>query len=1257
MKQVNESYFPRGGPKKELTNKRTSLFKKDGHKQKKQIKKKEKEKIVSEEPEQLQVKKIQGLSMNTLVEGMHVIGCVRAVCSEYVSLSLPDGISAQLPMTSVSPAYTQALEELNQKRITHNECPPLSELFQIGEMLCCHISGIEEIGSICPGIYISISPEDVNYGQSHSAVKLGDLLIAAVESREDYGYVMFTGIQGLTTFLKDDEAVKYIESRNHNKPLAIGQVVRCVVTKAVESNSSTFAQLTANPDVVSGSILKSDVTVEKLLPTTRVNVIVKNVESDGLEVKVLGCPTAHLCYITSSHLESCRSQPEHYSPGTKLTATVLYVLLPTKIVFLSLRKELNGIIEQKLGYGCIIDSAKVAAVTIAGIYVRFRNKEDEFKGFISLKHIDGSVGLEELSVKYPVGTELQTRVLNFEPIEQMYICSLEQSFINEKYLTLTDVHVGDIVECTVKKVESAGAKLSLGRLSAFVPAVHVSNFPIKCIETKLTVGQQVKARVWSISEVRNSVIVTLKETLVNNELLVSYEQAREGDQYYGVIRNLCQNGFNVSFCDEVCGFLPSKYIGYAADITKDFVQGQLVKCYILDVDLLNRKLTLGFVNKSQTDQTNSAYIVTQYSWFKRINKRKVTGDAESLVDKMIKNGVSKFASHLTACYETQDYKTGIRLTGRIERSAEDGIYVEFEDNVKGILPGHLRAKYKTGQDVEVTVLWQDPVTKHLYLQPVGIFLEDQYVKSGNDIIGRHVIGRVLFSKPDMAICVLTGKTSVAKRLVYVPRFPNSVLDVKSEHILIVQNVIDDCIICLVREELIKMYNDNNLEVPEHISNIAQLKIKGKCVNEIGQFSAKKYKQGSEDNYGSKSNKRNKRKSEESFIDDSGEEGINEWKSGMENSLSLELRQTKKAKSKTRKLQNKQTLEDSCVLTLSEVGFSWDAKPEDLMGAVSEPAAVDDSEEDEEESIKKLKNKSRMTAAQKRAAAKEEELMLRKKETELLEAEVNPQSADQFDRILLSNPENAELWIKYMAYHLQATEIEKARSVARRALQTMSYRSEGERLNVWIALLNLENMYGTQESLKQTLDEALKTNDDYLVNSRMLEIYANSNKSHDLEQLVNIMLRKYREFEECWLLCCTNLMNCCLYDKARNVLQRALSSLKNKAHVNLISKFALLENKHGFKEKAVTLLENVLITYPGRVDVWCVYVDMLVKLGDVKQAREVLERAANQKLTARKMKSIYSKWLSFEEKFGDENSVQHVKEAALRYVNTITSKLE
>lgn len=68
----------------------------------------------------------------------------------------------------------------------------------------------------------------------------------------------------------------------------------------------------------------------------------------------------------------------------------------------------------------------------------------------------------------------------------------------------------------------------------------------------------------------------------------------------------------------------------------------------------------------------------------------------------------------------------------------------------------------------------------------------------------------------------------------------------------------------------------------------------------------------------------------------------------------------------------------------------------------------------------------------------------------------PQSADDFDRLVLSSPNSSILWLQYMAFHLQATEIEKARAVAERALKTMCFREEQEKLNVWVALLNLEN---------------------------------------------------------------------------------------------------------------------------------------------------------------------------------------------------------
>ena len=55
-------------------------------------------------------------------------------------------------------------------------------------------------------------------------------------------------------------------------------------------------------------------------------------------------------------------------------------------------------------------------------------------------------------------------------------------------------------------------------------------------------------------------------------------------------------------------------------------------------------------------------------------------------------------------------------------------------------------------------------------------------------------------------------------------------------------------------------------------------------------------------------------------------------------------------------------------------------------------------------------------------------------------------------------------------------------------------------------------------------------------------------------------------------------------------------------VEVISKFAHLENRLGEPERAQTLMEHILTSYPKRVDVWSSYVDMLVKNGQLESAR-------------------------------------------------------
>lgn len=83
--------------------------------------------------------------------------------------------------------------------------------------------------------------------------------------------------------------------------------------------------------------------------------------------------------------------------------------------------------------------------------------------------------------------------------------------------------------------------------------------------------------------------------------------------------------------------------------------------------------------------------------------------------------------------------------------------------------------------------------------------------------------------------------------------------------------------------------------------------------------------------------------------------------------------------------------------------------------------------------------SKKTRRQKRAAMKAEEVGLYQTEQALLEADRAPANADDFDRLLISSPNNSALWTQYMAFFLHTAEVDKARSIAQRALKTISYR--------------------------------------------------------------------------------------------------------------------------------------------------------------------------------------------------------------------------
>lgn len=161
----------------------------------------------------------------------------------------------------------------------------------------------------------------------------------------------------------------------------------------------------------------------------------------------------------------------------------------------------------------------------------------------------------------------------------------------------------------------------------------------------------------------------------------------------------------------------------------------------------------------------------------------------------------------------------------------------------------------------------------------------------------------------------------------------------------------------------------------------------------------------------------------------------------------------------------------------------DAEEEEDKSAVSSGSEVDDDDDYNNNDVSTKKSRR----AKKREKQEEEKRTVAKEQM-IAAGDAPPETADDFERLLLGSPHSSFLWIQYMAFQIQLTEIEKARQVTERALKTISFKEEKERMNVWVAYMNLENSYGTRDSLIKVFDRAVSTNDPKAVYMQLAQVY-------------------------------------------------------------------------------------------------------------------------------------------------------------------------
>ena len=105
----------------------------------------------------------------------------------------------------------------------------------------------------------------------------------------------------------------------------------------------------------------------------------------------------------------------------------------------------------------------------------------------------------------------------------------------------------------------------------------------------------------------------------------------------------------------------------------------------------------------------------------------------------------------------------------------------------------------------------------------------------------------------------------------------------------------------------------------------------------------------------------------------------------------------------------------------------------------------------------------------------------------------PQTAFDYERLVGSDPNNSALWIQYMAFQMQVSDLSKAREVAEKATKSIDFRQEAEKLAVWAAYLNLEVTYGSKKTVEDVFKRACQVNDEQEVHERLASMYIQSDK--------------------------------------------------------------------------------------------------------------------------------------------------------------------
>lgn len=579
--------------------------------------------------------KIQSLSYKSLTVGSSVLGRVTAVTSKDVAVALPNNLTGYVPITAVSTRLNDRIEKLLREDPAQEEDDDtdedidLKKLFHLGQWLRATVTGTGSEAADKKAkrhIELSVDPEHVNAALEAESVVANSTIQASVRSVEDHGVIMDLG-------LAEADVKGFVSKKELGAAFALedvqeGQVMLCLVT----GKASNGKVVKLSPDaarfsvVVAGQktpVVTAAPVVDAFLPGTAVDVLITESTTGGVAGKIMG-----MLNVTADFAHSGASvgvdPSEKYKVNSKIKARIIWSLpgdegrkvgvsvlesvlaMPPPADKLAEAtsakvKNLSTSLVQSLPTSSIVEEAKVTQVlSERGIYMSLPPLTAGVipTAFAHISQVSDS-RIDTLSSStgaYKVDSTHKVRILGFNPVDNVYYVSLKQSVLDQPFLRLEDLSLGETLKGTVEKLILGGSKGVTGilvklteNISGLVPEMHMSDVQLQHPERKYREGFPITVRVLSVDLEKRNVRLTLKKSLLNDKELPiwsDYSKLEPDMESKGTVVNLKPNGGVVQYFGSVRAWLP------VAEMSETFVQqpdrhfriGQTITTRILSVD-------------------------------------------------------------------------------------------------------------------------------------------------------------------------------------------------------------------------------------------------------------------------------------------------------------------------------------------------------------------------------------------------------------------------------------------------------------------------------------------------------------------------------------------------------------------------------------------------------------------------------------------------------------------------------------------------